>query len=109
MSENLQQNQGEYVIQNFQYELNPNDVDLVDAMNMYTGKFPTDLLASSQNYSCDEYGNEPLTWRSAGDSSYFDANAKVHNDLNIVRDCLGHRMQSEEQAIDSLWEGKSDE
>lgn len=110
MSENQQQNQSEYVIRNFRYEFNSDDSQ-IDKLNMYSQELPTSPLTTtnSQYHSCDEYGDEPLPWPDASDQSYFEANAKVQNDLNIVRDCLGHRMRTEEQAIESLWEGKDDE
>lgn len=53
----------------------------------------------------NEFENDSMAWCNLDDSSYYDANAKIQSDLNVVRDCLGHRLRTEEQAISSLLAG----
>lgn len=61
--------------------------DLLNRMACKNGKIPDDL------------DNISIT------SSLEDANAKIQSDLNVVRDCLDNRKQTELHAIDLLSEG----
>lgn len=100
MSENLQHNQSQYFVQSSQYKLNQMNSDDVE-----NGHYSKCFLSSDRYNFCNEYESESMPWNSLGDSSYYDANAKIQSDLSVVRDCLGHRLQTEEQAISSLLEG----
>lgn len=77
--------------------------------NMETVQCLKCLMSSGQYNSYNEFENESMHGTNVGDSSsYYDANTKIQSDLNVVRDCLGHRLQTEEQAINSLLEGNND-
>lgn len=72
-----------------------------------TGNCLNCYLSNGQCNFSNEYANYSPAPCSLGDSSYYDANAKIQNDLNVVRDCLGYRLQTEEEAVSSLLAGKA--
>lgn len=95
--ENLQQNQDQQIrLQNFNDIENDDCSKSFDKLSIHTQQYTTDLPTSGRYYSYDEW--------SSGHTSYYYANARIQNDLNVVRDCLGQRMQMEEQTIDLIME-----
>lgn len=105
MSENLQQ---ENTMQNFPDELDAkveNEVEsekcgeVLKKLNTYR-RFITDLINRvdfQENHACLD--DVPIS------STLEEANAQIHDDLNVARDCLDNRKEIENHAIDLLLEG----
>lgn len=80
--------------------------NLNDKLDAVSQKNPKD---GEENDSCANYLEESHIFpQYTMVPNRFSTNgyAKIRNDLSAVRDCLGNRMQVEEQAVKSLLEGK---
>lgn len=112
MSENQVQNFGDFV-QSLNDELhtvdqkysddgeNANCAKCWEKLNIYA-RYTTNLINNGRYYSRDISENESIPSRSLCS----DGNTNIQANMNAVRSCLHNRIQMEDQAIDSLLQGK---
>lgn len=89
--------------------------EITQSFEKFIQNLNDELGAISQKYPKNEEANDDSRWHSPDDVRTestlnrllcTDGNAKIQNNLNAVRNCLGNRIQVEQQAIESLSEGK---